>query len=90
MISIRRENWKRADKLRALAQGISDTSIKRVVSVVGVGKDTVAHNGFHDVAGRSLHDNITGEIRRQSPCLTQNFFEFGKLSVVGHDAHNQQ
>lgn len=48
------------------------------------------HHGFHNIAGRSLHDNIACKINRQVPCLSQNVFELRERGGVGHDAHNQQ
>ena len=89
MIGISGEQRKRADKFETLAQRISNARVQRVVVVVGISKNR-AHHGFHNVAGRSFHDNIACEVRRNTPRLAQNFFELGKLVVVWHDAHYQQ
>ena len=80
MIGVSGEHGKDADEFETLAQRISDARIQCVVVIVGIGKDT-AHHRFHDVAGRSLHNYISGEVRGISSRFAQNFFEFGKLII---------
>ncbi len=89
MINVSGEHGKDTDEFETLMQRISDACIQCVVVIIRIGKDT-AHHRFHDVADRSLHNYISGEVRgilRVSPLI---FFELDKLIIVWHNTHNQQ